>query len=122
MHNPVAWFEIYVQDMERAKRFYAQVFGSEFTRLQGDGFDIEAFPMSDSGQGISGALVRMPGFDSGRNSVLVYFRCQDCAIEAAQAASAGGRLIKAKTAIGPYGHIALINDTEGNTIGLHSMQ
>jgi uncharacterized protein len=122
MHNPVGWFEIYVQDMERAKRFYAQVFGTEFTRLQGDGFDIEGFPMSPDVEGISGALVHMPGFESGLNSVLVYFKCEDCAVEAAKAASAGGQLFKAKTAIGPYGHIALICDTEGNMIGLHSMQ
>lgn len=25
-HNPVGWFEIYVQDMERAKKFYETVF------------------------------------------------------------------------------------------------
>lgn len=75
--------------------------------------------------------VRLPGenagfpvrrFPSGANSVLVYFRCADCAVEAAKAAKAGGRIQKPKMAIGQYGHIALVLDTEGNMIGLHSMQ
>jgi predicted enzyme related to lactoylglutathione lyase len=66
--------------------------------------------------------VRMPGFPSGANSVLVYFSCADCAVEAARAAQCGGKIEKAKFSIGQYGHIALVFDTEGNMIGLHSMQ
>ena len=65
---------------------------------------------------------RCRGFDSGANSVLVYFSCADCAVEAAKAEKAGGRIQKPKMSIGPYGHIALVFDTEGNMIGLHSMR
>lgn len=121
MHNPVGWFEIYVQDMARAKRFYHEVFDANFIRLQGDGVDVESFEMHDGAHGISGALVQMEGFPSGQNSVLVYFICDDCAQQVAKATMAGGRLVKPKTSIGQYGHIALVNDTEGNLIGLHSM-
>ena len=121
MHNPVGWFEIYVKDMARAKQFYAEVFGSEFTPLPSDGYEIQAFPMTPNAYGVSGALVHMPGFEAGHNSVLVYFICDDCAVEAGRAQAAGGRLFKPKTSIGQYGHIALIVDTEGNMIGLHSM-
>ena len=64
----------------------------------------------------------MPGCPSGGNSVLVYFSCADCAVEAARAAKAGGRVEREKFPIGQYGHIALVVDTEGNMIGLHSMQ
>jgi predicted enzyme related to lactoylglutathione lyase len=39
-----------------------------------------------------------------------------------RAEDAGGKVVKPKTAIGNYGHIALVSDTEGNLIGLHSMQ
>lgn len=81
-----------------------------------------AFPMNQDGFGASGALVKMPGFLSGANSVLVYFRCADCAVEVAKVASAGGRIQKTKMSIGQYGHIALVIDTEGNMIGLHSLQ
>lgn len=121
MNNPVGWFEIYVQDMERAKAFYRAVFGVQFTRLESPQIEMWGFPMRD-GFGASGSLVKMPGFASGGNSVLVYFSCADCAVEAAKALQAGGKLQKPKMAIGQYGHIALVIDTEGNMIGLHSMQ
>lgn len=122
MNNPVGWFEIYVQDMARARAFYEAVFGAPLTRLENTELEIWAFPMQQEGYGATGALVRMPGFESGDNSVLVYFSCADCAVEAAKAAEAGGRIHKAKTSIGPYGFIALVTDSEGNMIGLHSMQ
>jgi predicted enzyme related to lactoylglutathione lyase len=122
MSNPVSWFEIYVQDMARAKAFYAAVFGVEFTRI-GDGhIEMWGFPMRPDGYGASGSLVHMPGFASGGNSVLVYFHCEDCAVEERKAAGAGGRIQRAKMSIGQYGHISLVFDTEGNMIGLHSMQ
>ncbi|MEO8159525.1 MAG: VOC family protein [Betaproteobacteria bacterium] len=122
MNNPVNWFEIHVQEMKRAKAFYESVFGVELVKLDNPDLDMWAFPMRQDGFGASGSLVKMPGFPSGANSVLVYFSCADCAVEAAKAAKAGGRIQKPKTAIGQYGHIALVFDTEGNMIGLHSMQ
>ena len=58
----------------------------------------------------------------GGNNILVYFSCADCAVEAAKAAESGGKVHKEKMSIGQYGYIALVIDTEGNMIGLHSMQ
>ncbi len=122
MNNPVGWFEIYVQDMARAKAFYEKTFGVELTQLPSPGMDMLAFPMQREGSGASGALVKMSGVESGANSVIVYFACDDCAKEAAKAKKAGGKIHKEKTAIGEYGFIALVFDTEGNMIGLHSMK
>ena len=121
-NNPVGWFEIYVQDMARAKAFYESVFGLQLTKLESPGLEMWAFPMQTDRYGAPGALVRMPGFLSAGNSVLVYFTCDDCAVEAGKAASSGGRVVKDKSSIGQYGYIALVTDTEGNMIGLHSMQ
>ncbi len=117
--NPVGWFEIYVADMERAKAFYAAVLGYPLSPLE-SGIEMWAFPMQSGGYGASGALVRMPGLDPGGNTVIVYFGCADCAVQAARAAEAGGVIVKPKFSIGQYGHIALVRDTEGNLIGLHS--
>jgi predicted enzyme related to lactoylglutathione lyase len=122
MDNPVGWFEIYVQDMVRAKAFYQSVLGVEFSKLDAPGMEMWAFPMKPDGTGASGSLVKMPGFPSGGNSILVYFSCADCGVQAAKVANAGGRVQKEKMSIGQYGYIALIVDTEGNMIGLHSMQ
>jgi len=80
-----------------------------------------AFPMTMEGVGAAGALVKMPGFPSG-GSTLVYFSCEDCSIEAERAASNGGKIFKDKMSIGEYGFIALVEDTEGNMIGLHSKE
>ena len=121
MNNPVGWFEIYVQDMDRARAFYETVFLAPLERVDAPDFDMWTFPMSE-GDGATGALVRMPGFESGANSVVVYFSCTDCAVEAGRTVQAGGTVVKPKFSIGKYGHIALVEDAEGNLIGLHSMQ
>jgi len=120
--NPVRWFEIYVQDMARARAFYEAVLGVQLSRLEGPDMEMWSFPEQMEQYGATGALVRMPGFPSGGNSVLVYFASEDCAVEAARVAAAGGSLQKEKFSIGQYGFIALATDSEGNMFGLHSMQ
>ena len=120
VQNPVGWFEIYVQDMERAKKFYETVLDTNFERLNSPGIEMWAFPRTIENTGTSGSLVRMPGFPSGGNSTLVYFSCADCATEAGRVVNAGGRLQREKISIGQYGFVALAIDTEGNMFGLHS--
>ena len=120
--NPVGWFEIYVQDMDRARKFYESVLGVQLQTLQSPGIEMMAFPMAEGGAGAAGALAKMDGFGPGGNSVLVYFVCDDCAVEAGRVVSAGGRVEREKMSIGPYGFIALAVDTEGNMFGLHSMK
>ncbi|WP_428606806.1 VOC family protein [Sedimenticola sp.] len=121
-HNPVIWFEIYVQEMERAKRFYESVFQVKLEKLNTPDLDMWGFPMDMNGLGASGALVKMAGVPSGGVSTLIYFACEDCAVEEARLIEAGGRIKQAKMSIGEYGFITLGYDTEGNLIGLHSMQ
>lgn len=120
--NPVGWFEIYVQQMPRAKAFYEHVFKLQLSPLEMPGVEMLMFPMDPNAAGAPGALIKMEGFPSGGNSVLVYFSCQDCAVEAQRAADNGGHVFKSKFSIGEHGFIALVTDTEGNMIGLHSMQ
>jgi uncharacterized protein len=125
--NPVGWFEIYVQNMPRAKAFYESVFQGKLDALANpdpQGFaemEMWAFPMAMEGSGAAGALVKMAGCPSG-GSTLVYFSCDDCAVEAKRAAANGGKIFKDKMSIGEHGFIALVEDTEGNMIGLHSMK
>jgi len=119
-HNPVRWFEIHVQDMPRAKAFYERVFGRTFLPLTTGSPEMWAFSGHPDGAGAPGALVRMDGFDSGGNAVIVYFSSDDCAVEHARALEAGGRSVKPKTSIAPFGYIALVLDPDGNRIGIHS--
>ncbi len=123
--NPVGWFEIYVEDMSRARAFYEAVCAVKLEKLPGSDLEMWAWPMGDCTSqvyGAPGALVHMPGCPSGGNSTIVYFSCEDCAVEEARVVPAGGSIFKTKFSIGPYGFIALVKDTEGNLIGLHSMK
>ena len=120
--NPVGWFEIYTQDTNRASRFYEAVLQTKLERLPSPDVEMWAFPMQNGGPGAAGALVKMDGFPSGGNSTLVYFMCDDCAVEEGRVKSSGGKIQKPKMSIGEYGFISLAIDTEGNMFGLHSMK
>jgi uncharacterized protein len=120
--NPIIWFEIYVQDMSRARAFYESVFEVKLEKLGSTEIEMWGFPMEMNGIGASGALVKIKGVASGGNSTLVYFSCEDCAVEADRVVQHGGALDREKMSIGQYGFIALAVDSEGNMIGLHSMK
>lgn len=123
--NPVVWFEIYVKDMQRAKVFYEAVLQVQLQKLESpaaDMLEMWSFPSQMHGFGATGALAKMDGGPSNGNGTIVYFTCNDCATEASRAAASGGTVMKDKFSIGQYGFIALVTDTEGNVIGLHSMK
>jgi predicted enzyme related to lactoylglutathione lyase len=121
--NPVVWFEIYVSDMNRARTFYEKVFAVPLQKLETGGIDMWAFPMQENGSGAGGALVHAEGVAPGGTcGTLVYFASEDCAVAAQRAREAGGRVVREKIPIGQYGFIVLLNDTEGNMIGVHSMK
>lgn len=122
MKNPAVWFSIQVDDMPRARAFYESVFGVKLNRLENGDNEMWSFPGDMNAYGASGALTKTPGPRGGGNSTVVYFSCDDCAIEAEKAARAGGRIQQPKMSIGQYGYAAVVTDTEGNTIGLHSMK
>ena len=120
--NPVGWFEIYVQNMKRAQSFYEKTLQVKLAPLPSPIIKMLAFPGGPDGYGCPGALVKMEGKDSGGGGTIVYFSCEDCAIVVARALKNGGKVFKDKFSIDEYGFIALIVDTEGNMIGLHSLQ
>ena len=124
--NPVIWFEIYVKDMPRARAFYEQTLGLTLAPL-GNPNDpkvkMMGFPSGKEKFGANGALVQMEGVSPGGGcGTLIYFACEDCAVEAGRIEAAGGKVHRPKFAIGEYGFIALGTDTEGNLFGLHSMK
>lgn len=119
--NPVNWFEIYVQDMARARKFYETVLEVELTPMMTD-LSMCGFPGGIDAHGCTGALVHFEGMPSGGNSVMVYFGCEDCAVEGARVEDAGGHVVREKMSIGEYGFILLATDTEDNMFGLHSLR
>ena len=122
-NNPVVWFEIYVDDIDRAKKFYETVLGLTMDDMSDPtNSDIKmcSFPMQMDKPNASGALVKMEGFKAGGSGTIVYFSTEDCTREETRVEGAGGKVFKNKTAIGEYGFISLCVDTEGNMFGLHS--
>lgn len=123
--NPAVWFEIYVNDLKRAKKFYEQVFNLKLKELPTpddieDEMKMLAFPQEMEQHGASGALVEMKGFEAGGNSTIVYFHSEDCAFEEGRIKEAGGKVFKSKQSLGEYGFMVLASDTEGNMFGVHS--
>jgi predicted enzyme related to lactoylglutathione lyase len=124
--NPVTRFEIYVKDLQRAKAFYEKTLSTNLERLKDPGpgvVEMYTFPMGMESYGSTGALVKMEGGPAGTgNATIVYFECDDCAVEASRVRANGGSIMKDKFSIGQHGFIALAFDTEGNMFGLHSMK
>lgn len=122
--NPIVWFEIYVDDMKRASKFYETVLEVKLERMPNpteDDMEMKVFPGDMDTYGANGALVKMEGVKAGGNSTIIYFGSDDCTIEEERIERAGGKIFKPKMAIGEHGFITLFSDTEGNMIGLHSM-
>jgi uncharacterized protein len=122
MINPVNWFEIAVSDLARAKKFYGAVFACEFTDIPMGDEMMAMFPWTPGGTNASGALVTGPNYAPSMTGTKIYFTCQDVNTEAALVESNGGKIIVPKMNLGEFGFMALFADTEGNLVGLHSMQ
>lgn len=121
--NPIGWFEIYVNDMDRAKKFYQAVFKrGEFIKISDGETEMYAFPFVENGINSSGALVKTKFMKPGLGGIIIYFNCEDCAIEEHLSVENGGSILKSKFSIGDYGFVSIILDTEGNMIGLHSIK
>ncbi len=119
--NPVSWFEIYVEDLARAKIFYETVFVCSLISEETDGsFQALRFPGGMPGNGAMGALMKHPMRKPSQEGTIVYFHCNDCEIQAKLALENGGKIYRNKWSIGSDGFIAIIGDSEGNAIGLHS--
>lgn len=116
-----------MQDIDRGQKFYETVLAIQMTDLPNPTTDELTMRMFSSDEnamgqtGASGAIAHMPGFPSGSNSTIVYFICEDCAVEESRVEGAGGAVFKSKMSIGPHGFISLCTDPDGNMFGLHSM-
>lgn len=123
-NNVVGWLEVPVTDMERAIKFYENVFDFKLDRNKMGPLDMAWFPWVTDGLGSGGSLVHYPvAYKPSTDGVLVYFTAHsgDLANELSRVETAGGQVLQGKTQISEeHGFMALIIDTEGNRIALHS--
>jgi predicted enzyme related to lactoylglutathione lyase len=119
----INWFEIYTSDFDRASTFYTQVFNYKLTDLPMNNnrhSDMRYATFPGDEKGVNGALVKIEQAKPGYGGVLVYFASEEINDELGRVEAAGGKILRPKTNVGEFGFIALIEDTEGNLIGLHS--
>jgi len=121
--NLLGWFEIPVNNMQRAIGFYEKVFQLKMVLKDFGPAKMAFFPMFDDKPGSSGSLVHYPDeYQSSQSGVLIYFSSMsgDLNDELSRIEEAGGKIIKAKKLIAEdIGYMALFLDTEGNRIALH---
>lgn len=122
MSNPVNWFEIATEDLERAKDFYGKVFDIEFQFVDMPDSPMYMFNGNPEAPNALGALVKSEQNRPSGDGTIVYFECENLSTEESRIESNGGRVVLPKMSIGEFGFIAQFIDTEGNRIGLHSRQ
>jgi uncharacterized protein len=120
VNNPVVYFEIPVDDIDRASAFYEKVLGYKLERVAIDGNEMAMFPNDDDGSGISGALAKGDSYVPGKQGARVYFKASNIDEILSKAVAAGGKVAYPKTSIGDLGWVAEFEDSEGNVIALHA--
>ena len=120
--NPVNWFEIPVQDIERAKKFYETTLGFKLNRQEMGPVSMAFFPMTQGAPGAAGSLVKGKNYSPSHSGTVVYFSVDDIDEMLRRINANGGKTLIPKTSIGEYGFFAHFEDTEGNRLALHSMK
>ncbi len=121
MSNTFVWVDIPVANLDRAIAFYGAVVGQPVDRIGGPGFTFGLF--KHEGNQVGGCLIEAgEGAAPSMTGPLVYLDASgrlDAAIAAVEAN--GGKGLKAKHSIAPNGFRAIVADSEGNRVALHSM-
>ncbi|MBL1405462.1 MAG: VOC family protein [Rhizobiales bacterium] len=122
--NAVAWFDIFVEDLERAVVFYETVLGQKLEEISDPTGESKmmSFPADMTAYGAAGALTKSAHGRPGVGGTILYFSAENCAVEEARVADAGGQVIRPKFSIEDFGFVTLCIDTEGNMVGLNSMK
>lgn len=120
MANQIVWVDIPVVDLDRAVRFYSAILGGAVQKQEYPGMTIGLLPGSDPD--VTGCLHISDDDRPSDHGPLIYLNAQGRLDEAVAVVQPnGGKVLKPKHAIGPYGFRAVILDSEGNRVALHSM-
>lgn len=122
--NAIGWFDIYVNDMDRAVLFYENVLQEKLETIGDPTGETQMMAFStDMGiYGAGGALVKSNYARPGAGGTLVYFSVEDCAKNESSVIAEGGKVVRPKFSIGEFGWVTLCEDTEGNLFGFSSMK
>ncbi len=121
--NSLNWFEIPALDIERSKRFYETIFEMEMFLYTMDGITMAMFPATPGSGKANGAIAKSDQHTPSMTGTLVYLNANPKMDNVlARVEAAGGKILLSKTNIGENGFMAFVMDTEGNNVGIHSME
>ena len=122
LKSAINWFEIPAADFDRAVRFYSELYAFDMP-THDMGHIRMGFFHHEQGSGIGGAIVSGDGYTPSLDGSKIYLNGgSDLCIVLDRVENAGGTIVMEKTQISPeIGYFAIIDDTEGNRIYLHSM-
>lgn len=119
MPSQIVWFDIPCTDLDRAIAFYSAVLGCEVKKEEAPGFSMGILP--HGGPAIGGCLAVMPNQPPSEHGILIYLNCEGRLEDAVgQVESGGGTIREPIHPIGPHGFRAIVIDSEGNRVALHS--
>ena len=120
MQNKIAWMDIPVGNLERAHEFYSKMLDLDFTIHEFGEMKFSLCPHVDNETAFS-LVQEGHNFTPVKNGPLVYLNVNGRMDEALKyVAENGGEVLNPKEQIGPYGFRAIIIDSEGNRMALHS--
>lgn len=118
--NPVVYFEIPVDNLERAEKFYTAVFNFSFEKEIIDHYEMALFPFEEKNRGITGALAKGDVYKPSKNGVIIYFKTENIDATLDKVLQQGGKILYPKRIDEKYGFaVAEFEDSEGNRIALH---
>ena len=122
INNSLNWFEIPVVDFERARTFYSKIYDYEMPSVTMGKSQLGFFPVQP--HCIGGAIIKEEGRRPNQQGTLVYLNGGDDLDNVLKRVeNAGGSILQQKSEISKdYGFFALLLDTEGNKLALHSMK
>lgn len=122
--HAIDWFEVPVRDFERAKKFYSAIYDYDMPEMQMGPNRMGMLLADQSKGGVGGAIVQGEGYVPTSQGSLVYLNGgRDLNVVLSRVEKAGGKILHPKTFIMEgYGYFALFQDSEGNRLGLHSME
>lgn len=123
MKNAINWFEIPVNNYERAKQFYTNVMDLDIKdhHMPEQNVKYGMFPYDNDNNGVGGCLIEGSGQKPTAGGPTIYLNAgDDLSLALNKVESSGGKVVMPKTDIGENGFMAQFTDTEGNRIALHS--
>ena len=120
MSSVIYWFDIPATHFARAVKFYESVLGNKLIQENMLGAQMAIFP-AKPGEA-TGAIMAREGVTPGAAGTTIYLKAgNDLAVALARVQTAGGKVVFPKTFIKEgFGYFAIMIDSEGNSVGLHS--